>query len=82
MLPVAPSGYRNLQSRRATSCTTSARARKDEKATLVLYDLDKQKETELGEANGYEISADGKKMLVGSGGGVLPSSISRPASST
>jgi tricorn protease len=27
--------------------------------------LEKQKETELGEFNGYEISADGKKTIVG-----------------
>ncbi|MEK9138125.1 MAG: PDZ domain-containing protein, partial [Bacteroidota bacterium] len=41
---------------------------KDEKSKLFLYDLDKQKETELGEFNGYEISADSKKMIVGGGG--------------
>ena len=29
-----------------------------------MYDLSKQKETELGDFGGYEISADGKKMLV------------------
>jgi tricorn protease len=40
---------------------------KDEKQKLFLYELDKQKETDLGEADGFEISADGKKMLVGSG---------------
>ncbi len=63
-LPVPASGYRNLQSvgdklyyiRRGTG---------DEKSKLMLYELDKQKETELGEFNGFEISADGKKMLVG-----------------
>jgi tricorn protease len=32
--------------------------------TLAVYDLGKQKETELGPVMGYEISADGKKMLV------------------
>jgi tricorn protease len=36
----------------------------DERAKLLMYDLDKQSETELGEINGYEISADGKKMIV------------------
>jgi hypothetical protein len=41
---------------------------KDEKAKLLLYELDKQKETELGDVNGYEISADGKKMIVGADG--------------
>jgi tricorn protease len=34
------------------------------KASLLMYDLKKQKETNLGEINGYEISADQKKMLV------------------
>ena len=37
----------------------------DEKTTLVMFELDKQKETELGEIDGYEISVDNKKMLVG-----------------
>ena len=36
-----------------------------EGAKLYLYELDKQKETELGEVRGFEVSADGKKMLVG-----------------
>ncbi len=40
----------------------------DEKTTLVMFDLDKQKETELGEIGGFEISADNKKMLVGQNG--------------
>lgn len=35
---------------------------------LLMYDLKKQKETELGDIGGYEISADGKKMLVGNQG--------------
>jgi tricorn protease len=30
-----------------------------------MFELDKQKETELGEIDGYEISVDNKKMLVG-----------------
>ncbi len=34
------------------------------KAKLYVYDLDKEKETELGEFDGYRISADHKKMLV------------------
>jgi tricorn protease len=36
-----------------------------EKSKLFVYDLEKQKESELGEINGYEISTDGKKILVG-----------------
>ncbi len=35
---------------------------------LAVYDLEKLKETELADANGYEISADSKKMLIGQGG--------------
>lgn len=37
----------------------------DEKPLLFMYDLKEKKETELGQINGYEISSDGKKMLVG-----------------
>ncbi len=36
----------------------------DKKPVLLMYDLKKKKETELGQVNGYEISANGKKMLV------------------
>jgi tricorn protease len=32
--------------------------------SLMLYDLAERKETELGKVEGYEVSADGKKMLV------------------
>jgi tricorn protease len=41
------------------------RGTKDEKSLLLFYDFKEQKETELGQFNGYEISADQKKMLVG-----------------
>ena len=68
MLPVAPSGYRNLQCV-GDKVYDIRQGSRDAKAMLVLFDLDKQKETELGEANGFEISADGKKMLLESGGG-------------
>jgi tricorn protease len=43
--------------------------RRDERAKLFLYDFEKQKETELGDVRGYEISANEKKMLVGVEGG-------------
>jgi tricorn protease len=67
VIPVTPSGYDGL------ACVGdklyyTRRGRKDTKTQLVLYELDKQKETELGEVGGYEISADGKKMLVAQGG--------------
>ena len=42
--------------------------RKGAENKIVLFDLEKQKETELGDANGYEISSDNKKMLVSQGG--------------
>ena len=40
------------------------RGSKDGETKLLMFDLTKLKETELGDFNGYEISADGKKMLV------------------
>ncbi|MDR3611270.1 MAG: PDZ domain-containing protein [Ignavibacteriaceae bacterium] len=40
------------------------RGSNDPKPQLVMYDLEKRKVTELGEANGFEISADQKKMIV------------------
>jgi tricorn protease len=33
-----------------------------------VFEFDKEKETELGDINGFEISADGKKMIVGTAG--------------
>lgn len=36
----------------------------ERRARLKMYDLKEQKETDLGQINGYEISADMKKMLV------------------
>ncbi len=39
--------------------------RKDDKNQMFYYDLKKLKQTELGQIDGYEISADRKKMLVG-----------------
>ncbi len=44
------------------------RRKEQEPAKLAMFDLEKQKETDLGEADGYEISADTKKMLIGKGG--------------
>jgi len=40
------------------------RAGRGDRAQLCLYDLKERKETELGPIDGYEISADRKKMLV------------------
>ena len=63
VLPVSASGYRDVVAL-SGKVYYLRRGSKDEKTKLFLYDLEKQKETELGEVNGYEISADGKKMLV------------------
>ena len=38
------------------------------KGKLFLFELDKEKETELGDFGGYRVSADQKKMLVVGGG--------------
>ncbi|MEI6697118.1 MAG: PDZ domain-containing protein [Bacteroidota bacterium] len=40
----------------------------DRKNYLMLYNLKDQKETNLGEVNGYEITADNKKMFINMGG--------------
>ena len=66
VLPVSASGYRDVVALPG-KVYYLRRGSKDEKTKLFLYDLEKQKETELGEVNGYEISADGKKMLVNQG---------------
>jgi tricorn protease len=64
-LPVAPAAYDHLVS---VGNRLYYERRRSLENKLVLFDLDKQKETELGDADGYEISADGRKMLVGQGG--------------
>ncbi len=62
-IPVTGAAYRNLESA-GDKLYYIRSGSKDEKPKLFVYELDKQKETELGEFNGFEISADGKKMLV------------------
>jgi tricorn protease len=66
-LPIMAANYRNLQSV-GDKLYYIRTSRKQDNPQLLLYDLDKQKETELGEFNGFEISTDGKKMIVGSEG--------------
>jgi tricorn protease len=44
------------------------RGDRDRASSLKLYDLAERKETDLGEVQGYEVSADQKKMLVGKSG--------------
>ncbi|MGA9365216.1 MAG: PDZ domain-containing protein [Bacteroidota bacterium] len=63
-LPIQAANYRNLQSV-GNILYYIRKSSKDEKPQLQMYDLGELKETGLGEADGYEISADQKKMLVG-----------------
>lgn len=64
-LPVKASNYGSLGSVK-NKVYYLRRGSKDTKVLMLMYDLDKRKETELGNVNGYEISADMKKMLVSS----------------
>jgi tricorn protease len=76
-LPIEPSNYGHLASV-GDKIFYGRRGSKDEKPKLLVYDLKEQKETDLGEFRGFEISADGKKMIVSQGGSYsiidLPSS--------
>ncbi|MCK4577608.1 MAG: PDZ domain-containing protein, partial [Candidatus Marinimicrobia bacterium] len=63
-LPINASNYSHLTSAENFLYYTRKGAA-DEKTQLLVYDFIKQEETDLGEIRGYEISADGKKMLVG-----------------
>jgi tricorn protease len=66
VLPIAVSSYRHLGSVK-DQVYYIRNGSKDDRSQLCLYDLKDQKETELGQVDGYEISADQKKMLVASG---------------
>ena len=67
VLPTAVGNYRNLASV-GQYVYYNRRTSGDEKSKLLMYDLKEEKETELGDIGGFEISADQKKMLVVSGG--------------
>ncbi len=62
VLPAAASSYGGLTS-------AGDRLYYSRKGKLHVYDLEKDKETEIGDVEGYALTADGKKMLVRSGGG-------------
>jgi tricorn protease len=62
-LPVQAANYRDLVST-GDSLYYIRRASNDRKPQLLLYDLAELKETSLGDCNGYEVSANLKKMLV------------------
>ena len=76
-LPIEPSDYSNIVSI-GDKVYYSRNGFTDEKAQLLMYDLEKRKETDLGTIDGYEISSDNKKMLVSQDGSYaiidLPSS--------
>jgi tricorn protease len=63
-LPIDAANYGNLESA-GNNLYYIRKSSKDEKSQLLMYDLGELKETGLGEADGFEISADLKKMLIG-----------------
>ncbi len=65
-LPVPAANYRNLVSVDNKIYYQVVKA--GDASRIGTYDLDKRKETDLGDADGFEISADSKKMLIGRGG--------------
>ncbi|HQJ74800.1 MAG TPA: PDZ domain-containing protein [Bacteroidota bacterium] len=67
VLPIAPSNYRKLISVNDKLYYMRVGSR-DTKPLLLMYDLTKQSEVELGNINNYEISFDKKKMLVSQDG--------------
>jgi tricorn protease len=66
-LPITPSQYRHITALESTVYYIR-KGYTDKKPLLLMYDLKEKKETELGHFNGYEISADQKKMIVGQPG--------------
>jgi tricorn protease len=62
-LPIQPANYRGLVSV-GSAVYYIRQGSKDTKPAFQMYDLAARKETVLGSINGYEISADGKKMIV------------------
>ncbi len=66
VLPIAVSSYRQIGSA-GDQVYYIRNGHKEGKSQLCLYDLKEQKETEVGQIDGFEISADKKKMLVASG---------------
>jgi tricorn protease len=63
-LPIQAGNYRDLVSVGGTLYYIR-QSSKDAKPQFLMYDLGEWKETNLGEIDGYEISADQKKILVG-----------------
>jgi tricorn protease len=67
-LPISASSYRALTSV-GQKLYYLRDGLRDNRSRLLMFDLDpeKRKETDLGEFNGYRVSANGKKMLVDAG---------------
>ena len=66
VVPTRPGNYRALRS--VGGRLYYARAGQREPAATYVYDFEKQAETQLATGVSFEISADGKKMIVPSGG--------------
>jgi tricorn protease len=66
LVPTAPANYRSLRS--VGNRLYYARGGTREPGAMYVFDFDKQAETQLGSGTSFEISADGKKMIVPSGG--------------
>lgn len=66
-LPVPASSYWNLASV-DDKVFYIRRGTQDKDSLFEMYDLTERKETHLGEIDGFEISANGKKMIVSKGG--------------
>jgi tricorn protease len=62
-LPVQPGRYRELASV-GHALYYLRHGSKDARTQLLMFDLAQHKETGLGAVNGYQVSADGKKMMV------------------
>jgi len=66
-LPIQASNYRNIQSA-GEKVYYIRQGSKDAKPVLLMFDLAGQKETQIAEVGGFEISADKSKILVGNNG--------------
>jgi tricorn protease len=66
-LPIQPANYRSLTSV-GNALYYIRQGSKDAQPAFQMYDLGLLKETALGSVNGYEISADQKKMLISKDG--------------
>jgi tricorn protease len=62
-LPIQPATYRDLASA-GNVLYYVRKSRKDAQSILLMFDLDKKKETPLGGIQGYELAANLQKMLV------------------